>query len=174
MSDLIAIVYPDEAQAEEMRQKLLNLQEEYLVDLEDAVIAGKTQQGQVKLNQLISPTKIGILQGSLWGLIIGAIFLMPVMGPGVGALSGAALGAASGALGGALSDLGISDDFMKKLAANLEPRHAALFLLVRKMTADKVLEAIKGTGGNVLRTSLDHSKEQALREAVETPDDKAL
>ena len=156
MSDLIAIVYPDEAKAEEMRQKLLNLQEEYLVDLEDAVIAGKTQQGQVKLNQLISPTKIGILQGSLWGLIIGA------------------LGAASGALGGALSDLGISDDFMKKLAANLEPGHAALFLLVRKMTADKVLEAIKGTGGNVLRTSLDHSKEQALREAVEAPDDKAL
>ena len=35
-----------------------------------------------------------------------------------------------------------------------------------KMTADKVLEAIKGTGGTVLRTSLDHTKEQALRDAL--------
>ena len=86
MSDLIAIVYPTEAKAEQMRHKLLSLQKEYLVDLEDAVIAVKTQQGHVKLNQLISPTRIGALQGSFWGLIIGAIFLMPVVGPAVGAL----------------------------------------------------------------------------------------
>ena len=86
MSDLIAIVYPTEAKAEQMRQKFLSLQKEYLVDLEDAVIAVKTQQGHVKLNQLISPTRIGALQGSFWGLIIGAIFLMPVVGPAVGAL----------------------------------------------------------------------------------------
>jgi uncharacterized membrane protein len=167
MSDLIVIVYPNEAKAEEMRQKLLNLQKEYLIELDDAVIAVRNQAGHVKLNQLISTTKIGALQGSLWGLIIGTIFLMPVMGPAIGALSGAALGAASGAIGGALSDFGINDDFMEKLAASLDPGKAALFLLVQKMTADKVLEAIKGTGGKVLRTSLDHSKEESLREALE-------
>ena len=167
MSDLIAIVYPDEAKAEDMRQRLLNLQKEYLIELDDAVIAVKSPQGHVRLNQLVSPTRIGALQGSLWGLIIGAIFLMPVMGPAVGALSGAALGAASGAIGGALSDLGIDDDFMKELAASLEPESATLFLLVRKMTTDKLLDAIKGTGGKVIRTSLDRSKEQELREALE-------
>jgi uncharacterized membrane protein len=86
------------------------------------------------------------------------IFLMP--------LFGAALGAASGALSGALTDFGIEDNFMKELAANLQPGNAALFLLIRKMTADKVLEAIKGTGGLVLKTSLDHTKEQALRDAL--------
>ena len=167
MSDLIAIVYPDEAKAEDMRQRLLNLQKEYLIELDDAVIAVKSPQGHVRLNQLVSPTRIGALQGSLWGLIIGAIFLMPVMGPAVGALSGAALGAASGAIGGALSDLGIDDDFMKELAASLEPGSATLFLLVRKMTTDKLLDAIKGTGGKVIRTSLDRRKEQELREALE-------
>lgn len=167
MSDLIAIVYPDEAKAEDMRQRLLNLQKEYLIELDDAVIAVKSPQGHVRLNQLVSPTRIGALQGSLWGLIIGAIFLMPVMGPAVGALSGAALGAASGAIGGALSDLGIDDDFMKELAASLEPGSVTLFLLVRKMTTDKLLDAIKGTGGKVIRTSLDRSKEQELREALE-------
>ena len=34
------------------------------------------------------------------------------------------------------------------------------------IAADKVLEAIKGTGGTVLKTSLDHSREQALRDAL--------
>ena len=81
-----------------------------MIELGDAVIAVKSPQGHVKLNQLISPTTIGALQGTFWGLIIGTIFLMPVMGPAVAAFSGAAVGAVSGAIGGALSDLGIEDD----------------------------------------------------------------
>ena len=89
------------------------------------------------------------------------IFLMPVLG--------AAIGAASGALGGALSDYGINDAFMKELAANLHPGDAALFAEVKKMTGDKVLDAIRGTGGVVLKTSLDDSKEKALREAIAAP-----
>ena len=97
MSDLVVIVYPNEAKAEEMREKLLKLQKEYLIELGDAAIAVKRPEGHVKLNQLVNPTTMGALQGTFWGLLIGAIFLMPVMGPAVGALSGAALGAASGA-----------------------------------------------------------------------------
>ena len=79
---------------------------------------------------------------------------------------GAALGAASGALGGALTDYGVNDGFMKELAASLQPGNAALFVLVNKMTGDKVLEALRGTGGMVLKTSLDHTREQALRDAL--------
>ena len=86
------------------------------------------------------------------------IFLMPLLG--------AAVGAASGALGGALADYGINDQFMKDLAASIQPDNAALFVEFKKMTDDKVLEAIKGTGGVVLKTSLDHTKEQALRDAI--------
>ena len=43
---------------------------------------------------------------------------------------------------------------------------AALFLLIRKMTTDKVLEDLKGVGGKVLRTSFDHTKEEELRSAL--------
>jgi len=158
MSDLVVIVYPTEARAEEMREKILSLQKEYLIEIGDAVIAVKHEDGKVKLNQLINTTAAGALSGGFWGTLIGMIFLMP--------LFGAALGAASGALSGALTDFGIEDNFMKELAASLQPGNAALFLLIRKMTADKVLEAIQGTGGLVLKTSLDHSKEQALRDAL--------
>ncbi|HET6389902.1 DUF1269 domain-containing protein [Hyphomicrobium sp.] len=158
MSDLVVIVYPSEAKAEEMRTKLLELQNEYLIDIRDAVIAVRREDGKVKLNQLMNTTAAGAISGGFWGTLVGLIFLMPLLG--------AAVGVASGALGGALADFGINDDFMKKLATKLTPGSAALFVEIRKMTQDKVLEAIKGTGGELLQTSLNHTKEQALREAI--------
>ncbi len=158
MSDLVVIVYPTEAKAEEMRTKLFSLQEEYLIHLGDAVIAVKREDGKVKLNQLVNTTATGALTGTLWGTLVGMIFLVPLVG--------AAVGAATGALRGALTDYGINDNFMKELSASLHPGDAALFVEVKKMTGDKVLEAIKGTGGVVLKTSLDDSKEKALRDAI--------
>jgi uncharacterized membrane protein len=158
MSDLVAIVYPTEAKAEEMRTKLFSLQKEYLIEIGDAVIAVKHDDGTIKLNQLINTTAAGALSGGFWGTLVGMIFLMPLLG--------AAVGAASGALAGALIDYGINDDFMKGLAVSLQPGSAALFVEIKKMTDDKVLDAIKGTGGVVLKTSLDHTKEQALRDAI--------
>src|SRR5215472_4276564 len=103
MADLVAIAFPTEAKAEEVRQKLLNMQKEYLIELADAVIAVKQPDGTVKLNQLFHPTAAGATTGGFWGLLIGLIFMMP--------LAGAAIGAASGALGGALADVGINDQF---------------------------------------------------------------
>ena len=158
MSDLVVIVYSTEARAEEMRQKLIGLQKEYLIEIGDAAIAVMHEGGKVKLNQLLNTTALGAVSGSFWGLLIGAIFLMP--------LAGAALGAASGALSGALTDYGVDDKFMKELSTSLQPGNAALFVLIQKMSGDKVLEAIKGTGGVVLKTSLDHSQEQKLRDAL--------
>lgn len=165
MSDLVAIVYPSEDKAEDVRQCLLKLQNEYLITISDAVIAVKAESGTIKLNQLVNTTVIGAMSGSFWGLLIGVLFLNPIVG--------VALGAASGALGGALSDFGINDAFMKELSASIQPGNAALFVLVKNMTADKVLKEIKDAGGVVLKTSLDETKEKVLRDAlagaVETP-----
>ncbi|MGU3495410.1 DUF1269 domain-containing protein [Xanthobacteraceae bacterium A53D] len=158
MSDLVVIVYPSEEKAEEVRQELLSLQKEYVIALADAVIAVKKEDGQIRLNQLLNTTGAGALGGGFWGLLVGTIFLMPVVG--------AAIGAASGALAGALSDYGINDAFMKDVASSIAPGNAALFVLIKSMTADKVLDDIKGYGGVVLKTSLDHTKEQALRNAL--------
>jgi uncharacterized membrane protein len=158
MSELVVIAFPSEAKAEEVRQKLLAMQKEYLIELGDAVIAVKDDKGQIKLNQLLNTTAAGAVSGTFWGTLIGLIFLMP--------LAGAALGAASGAIGGALTDVGLNDKWMKDTAAAIQPGSAALFLLIRKVTADKVLERLKGEGGTVLKTSLDHTKEEALRQAL--------
>jgi uncharacterized membrane protein len=158
MSDLVVIAFPSEAKAEEVRHMILELQKDYLIELGDAVIAVKQPNGTVKLNQLINTTAMGAVSGAFWGSLVGLIFLMP--------LAGAAIGAASGALGGALTDVGINDAFMKEVAETLQSGNAALFLLIRKLTTDKVLADLKGVGGTVLRTSFDHTKEDALRAAL--------
>ena len=109
MSDLIVVAFPTEAKAEEVRQKLLFMQKEYLIELGDAVIAVKDDKGHIKLNQLLNTTAVGAVSGTFWGALVGLIFLVPLVG--------AAIGAASGALGGALTDVGIDDKWMKETAA---------------------------------------------------------
>jgi uncharacterized membrane protein len=158
MSDLVFIAFPSEQKAEEVRKKVLELQKEYLIELSDAVVVVKDEQGHIKLNQLMNTTAAGAVSGAFWGTLVGFLFLAPLVGT--------AIGAASGALGGKLTDVGINDKFMKDTAEALQPGSAGLFLLIRKMTADKVLADLRGSGGVVMKTSFDETKEAALREAL--------
>jgi uncharacterized membrane protein len=159
MSELIVIGYDNPFQAEEVRLKLLKLQRDYLIDLEDAVVAVKRPDGKVKLNQVVNLTQAGAIGGSFWGALIGMLFLNP--------LFGAAVGAGAGAISGALSDVGINDDFMKNLAETFKPGTSALFILVRKATPDKVLRELQGAGGKIIQTSLSHDDEAQLQAALD-------
>ena len=80
MSDLVVVAFATEEKAEEVRQKLLDMQREYLIELGDAVVAVKQPNGRVKLNQLFHPTAAGAAGGALWGTLIGMLFLMPLAG----------------------------------------------------------------------------------------------
>jgi uncharacterized membrane protein len=159
MSDLLVIEYPTEEKAEEVRQKLLAMQNEYLIELGDAVIVTKCPEGHVRLNQLYNPVKAGAVSGMFWGTLVGLLFMMPV--------AGAALGAASGALGGRMTDVGINNNFMKDVGTTLQSGNAALFLLIRKMTTDKVAVALAGSGGRIMRSSFDETKESSLQSAFQ-------
>jgi uncharacterized membrane protein len=142
-----------------MRAKLAKLQKEYLIEMEDVVVVTKDEKGKAKLHQAVNLTAAGAVGGTFWGMLIGMIFLNPLLG--------AAVGAGVGALSGKLSNLGISDKFMKELGETLTPGTSALFVLVRKATPDKVLEELKGFRGKILKTSLTTDKEEELREVLE-------
>jgi uncharacterized membrane protein len=159
MSNLIVIGYDDQFKAEETRLKVMKLQRDYLIDLEDAVVAVKEKNGKVKLHQIHDMTTAGAASGGLWGALIGMLFLNPLLG--------AVMGAGAGALSGSLSDVGINDNFMKDIASNFQPGTSALFVLVRKATSDKVLEELKGAGGKILQTSLSEEGEARLQAALD-------
>ncbi len=158
MSTLVVIGYDDPYKAEDVRLMLRKMQKDYLIDLEDAVVAVKDEKGKVKLHQAVNLTAAGAVSGGFWGTLIGLIFLNPLLG--------LAVGAAAGAASGALTDVGIDDKFMKELAATMKPGSSVLFVLVRKATPDRVLDEIKGTGGRILRTSLTHDDEAKLQAAL--------
>jgi len=161
MSDLIIISFEDEQMAFALRAELAKLQKEYLIEMDDAVVVTKNEEGKVKLHQDQNLTALGAVSGGFWGTLIGMIFLNPLLG--------AAVGAGAGALSGALTDIGISNDMMKSFAEGFKPGCSAVFVLVRKVTGDKVLaELSEFTGkGKVLKTSLTKDKEDELRKVIE-------
>ena len=159
MSDLIVVGYDDQFKAEEVRLMLMKMRKDYLIDIEDAAIAIKNENGKVKLDQMHNLTAAGAVSGGFWGALVGLLFLNPILG--------IAVGTATGAVSGALADVGVNDHFMKELASTMKNGSSALFVLVRKATPDKVLDELKGAGGKIIQTSLSHESEQRLQAALD-------
>jgi len=161
MSTLVAVVFDDEVTAFDMRAALVRMQKEHLIELEDAVVVTRDQKGKTKLDQAVSLTSAGAVGGGFWGMLIGLIFLNPLLG--------AVVGASAGALSGRFNDIGLNDKMMKDIGESFKPGSSGLFVLVRRATEDKVLQGLKQfTGkGKVFQTSLNKDDEAALREAIE-------
>jgi uncharacterized membrane protein len=161
MSNLIAVAYPDAATAEEVRDVLAQSMKEHIIQLDDAVVVVRQEDGKVKLHQAISTTGAGAASGAIWGGLIGLLFLSPLLG--------AAIGAAAGGATGALTDVGVDDKFLKELGEKLTTGSAALIVLVRSSTPDKVLPRISKYGGHVIQSSLSHDAEERLDVALSAP-----
>ncbi|MEU0371271.1 DUF1269 domain-containing protein [Streptomyces sp. NPDC006283] len=157
MSDLFVVAYNDLATAHQVRDRLVSMTREHLVELEDIVVVERREKdGKIKLHQAVNETAAGAAGGALWGGVIGMLFLVPFLG--------AAVGAAAGAAGGALTDAGVNDDFMREVSANLRPGAAAVFALVKQAPKGRVVSEIAQFGGQLVQTSLSHEEEEQLKE----------
>ncbi|CDN95849.1 MULTISPECIES: DUF1269 domain-containing protein [Hyphomicrobiales] len=166
MSDLIVVGFDSPGEADKVLLKLASLKKEYLVDLEDAVVVIRDGDGKVHLKQSLNLTALGatsgLISGTLWGGLVGLLFLNPLAGIALGGLAGAG----AGALSGSLSDYGIDDEFIKSLGGTIPNNSSALFVLVRKVQPDKVLAEFEGLRGRVIKTSLSPEQEGRLRNAL--------
>ena len=151
MQTLIAITYPNESQAQATLETIRKAQSGYLAKLEDACIVTRDAGGEAKLHQMFNTTAAGGVSGIVWGGLIGLLFLNPLLGM--------AVGGATGAIGGAVTDYGISDNFMKGLAKDIQPGSSALFLMLRDPTLDRVLPELAHHGGSLLYTNLSKEAE---------------
>jgi uncharacterized membrane protein len=167
MSSLVAIVFKDESTAFEMRAALVKMEKQYLLSMEDAAVVTRDENGRTRLHETASLTTAGAVHGAFWGMLLGLLFLNPLLG--------AAIGAGTGAIAGRFTNIGIDNNMMKEIGDSLKPGTSALFVLARRVTADKVLDGLKEFAGKgkVFQTSLDKDDENALREALETPREAA-
>ena len=168
MSDLIVIGYPDESRAQQVWEELVRLQNDLVVDLEDAAIIRRDKKGKLHVTTPAHHAVAwGTLSGLFWGVLIGLIFLWP-LAPVVG-VAGGIMGAALGAAG----DLGIKEDFKQRVQDLVQPGTSAIFVIARKITPDKFEEALRPYGGTVLRTSLSREQEEELMKSLHGDDPKA-
>lgn len=161
MSELVVVGFDNPNDADRVLTELTRLQKEYLIDLEDSVVVTRDEKGKIKLDQAVSLTRAGAIGGGFWGMLIGFIFMNPLLG--------AALGAATGTVMGKFSDIGLNDKVIKDLAQSFKPGSSALFVVVRRATTDKVLEGLKSFAGKgkVFQTSLSKDEEASLQQALE-------
>ena len=166
VGQLVVLGFDGLTAADEVLNKVRSLKAEHLVDLEDAVVAIRDPDGKVQIKQAVNLTALGAtsggLSGAFWGTLVGLLFLNPLAGMAIGAASGAG----AGALSGSLMDYGVNDDFVKKLSETIPNGSSALFVLVRDVTMDKVVEAIQPWNPRVLNTSLSKEQEAKLVEAL--------
>ena len=94
--------------------------------------------------------------GAFWGLLFGLIFFVPLLG--------LAIGAAAGALGGSMADVGIDDDFIKRVRAQVTQGTSALFVMTSDAVLDRVRDAFAGHEPELLETNLSGEQEGKLRE----------
>ena len=167
MSQLIVLGFDAPSEAEEVRRELVDLQQDHLIALEDAVVVVHHNDGKVELRQAYNLTAAGAVSGGFWGTLVGLLFLNPLLG--------AAVGAGVGATSGALTDLGINDGFLKEVGETLKSGTAALCLLVKEATEDRVVEKLRRHAPHtrLLQTNLSPTDEDQLKELLEKASQQA-
>ena len=157
MSELIVLAFDNEQGAFRARDKLLDIQKGRMLQLADAAVVVRQQDGKVKVKQLQNLVGSGALGGTFWGLLIGLLFAAPWMG--------LVLGTAAGAAVGALTDYGVDDKFIKRVGTTIQPGHSALFLLIHKTNLEQWQDELTAFNPTVLQTSLSEEDEVKLKEA---------
>jgi uncharacterized membrane protein len=182
MAQLIVVGFKkDMYRASSVLNQLQRMNEEWTVDLHDAVAVYRDYNDKLRVDQSFQATTgQGAAWGALWGGLIGATLAIPFTGGAsaaaaaaalaAGALGGGALGAGAGALDASWwkDEFGIPDEFVNQVAAMIQPGDSAVYALLRTSDPERVAGQFAGYGGTILRTTLTR-EQQAKVEQVLNP-----
>jgi uncharacterized membrane protein len=155
MSRLIVFAMPTVEGAYAMRDALDDLRALDLVELKDAAVVERHDDGAVRVRQAFDLLGEGALGGAAWGALIGLIFLTPW------------LGTAAGVVAQTLTDrfiaIGIDDDFIRDVDEGVRPGQSAFFLLIDQWEQSKALRLLADFDATIVRTSMPPDEENRLR-----------
>ncbi len=144
-----------------MLNELKILDDEWIVQLRDAVAVHRDAKGALKMDQSYQPTG---WQGAGWGgalgLIIGATLAIPFTAGASAAVAagavaaaaagGAALGATSGALDASFwkDEYGIPEDFVNDVSTLVTPGSSAIYAIIESSDEEAVAATFERFGRN--------------------------
>jgi uncharacterized membrane protein len=158
MATLTAIKFDKADGADQMLNLLVDLQRQKLVTIHDgAIVTWPEGKKGPKTRQLANLAGAGALGGAFWGMLFGLLFFVPLLGM--------AIGATMGAITGAFADVGIDDNFIKKVRNEVTEGTSAIFLLTSNVVVDRVVEAMreKGLNPELIASNLSNEQENKLR-----------
>jgi uncharacterized membrane protein len=156
MTILTVLKFPAAEGAQQMANTLLELQDQQLIEVQDAAIVTWAKGAkQPKTEQLGTATGSGALSGPFWGMLFGLIFFVPYFGPD--------LDAAVDALSRRFGDYGIDARFITQTRAQATEGTSAVFLLTSATVESQVVAAMMEQSFEIIATNLPRAAEDELR-----------
>jgi uncharacterized membrane protein len=180
VAELIVVGFKkDMYRASEVLNQLLALNDDWVVDLHDAVAVYRDYNGKLRVDQSYQMTTgQGAAWGGLWGLLIGATLAIPFTGGAsaaaaagaiaAGAAGGTALGAGLGAVDAESwkDEFGIPEDFVQEVSVLIQPGDSAIYAILRVGNPDIVADEFRGYGGTILRTTLSGDQQAKVEKVL--------
>ncbi len=159
--EMVVVSFDEKEKASEVLSTLKQLEDQEIIDLKSAAIVIRETSGNVNINETNDfDAKKGAITGALAGGVLGLL-----TGRMIG---GALLGAGGGVLASTVVDLGIDDDFLKRIGDNIKPGSSAIIAMVDFAHIDRAMKELdKFEGGKILRHNLSDEVYKKLSEAVE-------
>jgi uncharacterized membrane protein len=157
MSTFTVWKFDDPDGAERMMKILQESEADGLVKVDDhAIVSWPTGAKQPNTKHGHDETWKGAGWGGIWGLVIGALFFMPV----IGGLAGAAIGAISKAT----EDAGITKEQLETIRTEVTEGTSALFLATEQGDLDRLGERFHGLHSKLIATNLTDAEQSVLFE----------
>ena len=180
MAELIVVGFKNQMyRASEVLNELLSMNDDWAVDLHDAVAVYRDFNGKLRVDQSYQlTTGQGAALGGMWGMLIGATLAIPFTGGAsaaaaagaiaAGAAGGTALGAGFGAMDAESwkDEFGIPEDFVQQVSVLIQPGDSAIYAILRVGNPDIVADQFKGYGGTILRTTLSPEQEARVEKVL--------
>jgi uncharacterized membrane protein len=138
------------------------LREDGALDLKDAVVVTKDDDGGVRVVETVDPTPgKAAVSGAMWTGLLGLF----IGGP-VGWLAGIGVGAGAGAVAAKVIDLGIPDEWVDWFKAAVRPGTSTVVILAEHVHVRALAnEASRFSGAELLYTSMSDSALEQLTAA---------
>src|SRR3954451_11038480 len=160
MSTLTVWTFDNVTGAETAQESLKALAEQNKITLHDAAaVAWESGDKKPHVHRLQHLVGKGAVKGSVVGLLVGALFLVPV--------AGVAVGVGLGALRGKSKRPAVDDEVLQQIREQVVPGTSALFVLSSDADLESVQPVMRSLQPKLIRTDLDPEQEQTLRDLAE-------